>query len=95
LQAKIIGKEYGRESHYGLEFEIADGRNQSLETKKGWMVKGGKKEPSTRSLYKLKGIKNADPPFRISGEGVDGWQRREGKPSIDLKKITCRAKSRQ
>ena len=50
------------------------------------MVKGGKKEPSTRSLYRLKGIKNADPPLRISGKGVDGWQRREGKPSIDLKK---------
>jgi hypothetical protein len=48
------------------------------------MVKGGKKEPSTRSLYRLKGIKNADPPLRISGKGVDGWQRREGKPSIDL-----------
>ncbi|MGZ3647995.1 MAG: hypothetical protein ACXU9G_03070, partial [Syntrophales bacterium] len=62
--------------------------------KKGWMVKGGKKEPSTRSLYRLKGIKNADPPLRISGKGVDGWQRREGKPSIDLKKTTSRAKSR-
>ena len=58
-----------------------------IETKKGWMVKGGKKEPSTRSLYILKGIKNADPPLRISGKGVDGWQRREGKPSIDLKKL--------
>jgi hypothetical protein len=51
------------------------------------MVKGGKKEPSTRSLYRLKGIKNADPPLRISGKGVDGWQRREGKPSIDLKNL--------
>ena len=66
---------------------MTDSGNQALETKKGWMVKGGKKEPSTRSLYKLKGIKNADPPLRISGKGVDGWQRREGKPSIDLKKL--------
>jgi len=74
---------------------MTDSGNQALETKKGWMVKGGKKEPSTRSLYKLKGIKNADPPLRISGKGVDGWQRREGKPSIDLKKITSRTKSRR
>lgn len=51
------------------------------------VVKGGKKEPSTRSLYILKGIKNADAPLRISGKGVDGWQRRDGKPSIDLKKL--------
>jgi hypothetical protein len=66
---------------------MAGGGNWAIETKKGWMVKGGKKEPSTRSLYILKGIKNADPPLRISGKGVDGWQRREGKPSIDLKKL--------
>ena len=51
------------------------------------MVKGGKKEPSTHSLYRLKGIKNADPFSESLGKGVDGWQRREDKPSIDLKNL--------
>ena len=51
------------------------------------MVKGGKKEPSTHSLYRLRGIKNADPFSESLGRGVDGWQRREEKPSIDLKKL--------
>jgi len=54
-----------------------------LKIKKGWMVKGGKKEPSTRSLYRLKGIKNAEPPLRISGKGsMDGKGGKRNHPSI-------------
>jgi hypothetical protein len=51
------------------------------------MVKGGKKEPSTRSLYRLKGIKNADPLSESLGRGsMDGKGGKGNHPSI-LKKL--------
>ena len=57
------------------------------------MVKGGKKEPSTRSLYRLEGIKNADPLSESLGRGsMDGKGGKGNHPSISKK---CRAKSRQ
>ncbi len=67
----------------GLEFEITDSENQTRETKKGWMVKGGKKEPSTRSLYRLKGIMNADPLSESLERGsMDGKGGKGNHPSI-------------
>jgi hypothetical protein len=74
------------EIHYGFEFETTESGNQTLETKKGWMVKGGKKEPSTRSLYRLKGIKNADPLSESPGRGsMDGKGGKGNHPSISKK----------
>jgi hypothetical protein len=50
------------------------------------MVKGGKKEPSTRSLYRLKGIKNADPLSESLGRGsMDGKGGKGNHPSISKK----------
>ena len=59
------------------------------------MVKGGKKEPSTRSLYRLKGIKNAVSSQNLWKEGRWMGKERREHASIDLKKNTSRAKSRQ
>ncbi len=58
----------------------AEARGSLLKIKKGWMVKGGKKEPSTRSLYRLKGIKNADPLSESLGRGR--WMAKEGRDTI-------------
>jgi len=81
--------------NYALEIEIVNSTNRTLETKKGWMVKGGKKEPSTQSLYRLKGIKSADPLSEPLGRGsMDGKGGKGNHPSIYLKN-TCRAKSHQ
>ena len=53
------------------------------------MVKGGKKEPSTRSLYELKGIKNANP----LSESLEGgrWMAKEGSGTIHRSKNKLQA----
>ena len=54
-----------------------------IHSEKGWMVKGGKKEPSTRSLYELKGIKNANPLSEFLERGsMDGKGGKWNHPSI-------------
>jgi hypothetical protein len=83
LQTKIIEGIMQPEIHEDPKFEIIRGGSQALKIRKGWMVKGGKKEPSTRSLYRLRGIKNVTPLSESPERGsMDGKGGKRNHPSI-------------
>jgi len=91
FETKINGE---MEIHEDPKFEIIQRGNQAVKIRNGWMVKGGKKEPSTHSLYRLRGIKNMSPSQNPRKGGR--WMAKEGRETIHRsQKITSRTKSFQ